>query len=227
MEPRLPGCGAKQVPSPNHPVDTHEGIVHHHRKLVGKHSVGAPDNKVPAVLCQIFGTEAAVPILDGHLPVRTPYPPGGTFPRGLQRGALRRRQEKALAGVHHRAVLPVGSGGRHTFRAGTVTGINESLLLQRPECLLIVCRAAALHIRRRQPAFVPVQPQPEQVVHEPATLVSGVQPGQQRGKDVAQMHPSAGSGGKTPDSFPVHVTRPPLILLGHIIPRRGRKLNRV
>ncbi len=91
----------------HHLGNAHQGIIHHHGQLVGKHTVRPPQVKIPAVLRQILGIGAHVAVHKGNGFVRHHHPPGWLAPGGAQND-LFRRQVPAGPGVYH---IPIGAVG--------------------------------------------------------------------------------------------------------------------
>ncbi len=114
----------------------------------------------------------------------------------------------------------MGGGGGQPLMAAAPAGVDIPLGLEPPEGRLIEGGTLPLAVGAVGPshgvALVPVQAQPAQVLHQQlapgrpgAVRVQvlhpqhqtgpgspGVQPGQQKGKCVPQVHPPAGAGGK-------------------------------
>ena len=221
IEIDLPGGGVQQIPPPHHLIDLHGPIVVYHRQLIGIHPVGPADNEVSAVFEQVFRIGSLQFICKANIPVRYRQTPGGTTPF-TQFRPFTFCQVFTLASIDHLSVAPVGGRGGQTLRPGAETGIDQALLFQFSEGSGIQFRAVALGIGAVGAslliALVPVQIQPAQIVGQligifrPAPVRVQVlhpqhhgppgtahrQPGQQRGKQVAQVHPSAGTGGKPP-----------------------------
>ena len=218
LEPELPGRGGEQIPPPHHLVYTHQGIVHHHRQLIGVYPVGAAEDRVSAVPGKLQGIRALKSVNKMHLPVRHPGPEGRRpvfRPLPLLPGA----ESAAGPGIDGRAVGGMGRRGGVQIRPGAEAGIDQALLPQDFQILLIKRPSIALIIAL--PAFaaalVPVQTQPAQVIlysvgvlpasagrvqilmaqDDPASGGTGREPGQQTGKGVAQVHPAAGAGSKS------------------------------
>ena len=118
----------------------------------------------------------------------------------------------------------VGGGGRQKLLAGAIAGVDQVPVRQGLEGRLVKGRPMALAIicLPLPPAQVPVQAQPGQVVGQLvqvgglaavgvqvlhaqdhlAPQAADVQPGQQGGKEVPQVHPAAGAGGEAPPDGP-------------------------
>ena len=126
----------------------------------------------------------------------------------------------ASALIHHSAVALMRSLSGHDVGPGTGAGVYEPHLLQLPQRLLVQVTPLALPVRAVAAPyprpFVPLQPQPQQVVHErfgilgmralgveilyaqqplPA-LALGRKPRHERGKHIAQVHAASGRGSK-------------------------------
>ena len=130
----------------------------------------------------------------------------------MKGSALGFRQIAAGAGVDVGAVAQMGGIDAVKLTAGAVAGVEKTPLLQRIKVAVINLRP--LTLRRRLP--IPVKTQPEkilpkdsgefcagalgvQVLHPQYQLsIPGTdrQPGQQRRKYIAKMHPPRGGGGE-------------------------------
>ena len=115
----------------------------------------------------------------------------------------------------------VGRGSGQPLMTAAPTGIDHPQLFQGLERLVIEGGPLPLAIGPARPAggipLVPVQPQPPKVLyqkarpglpgslrvqvlypqHHPPSRRPGIQPGQQEGEEIAQVHPPAGAGCKT------------------------------
>ena len=122
VEVQLPGRGGQQVRPPDHLRHTHGGVVHYYRQLIGEHAVGPAEEKVSAVLRQLFRVMPHVPVDERKFLVRHLQAKGrGAVLRPLF--PLRGGQAPAGPGVDGRTVLPVGSAGGVELRPGAEAGI--------------------------------------------------------------------------------------------------------
>ena len=168
LEVDLPGSGGQQVAAPGYLGDAHQGIVHHHGQLVGVYSVGAAQNKVPAVPGQIFAVNALKPVDKSDLFI------GDTdaYGRMARLGAhslLLRAQIPAGARVDDLAVGAVGGVRRVELTPSAEAGIEQPLLFQLFQRHAVDLAALAL-IKFRAAgasALVPVQTQPAEVLFHP------------------------------------------------------------
>ena len=217
----LPGGGGKQVCPPHHLGDPHPGVIHHHRQLIGKHAVGPAQVKIPAAGQQVFAVRPHAQVLEGDLLVGHHHPPGRSFDAALF-GHLFRGQAAAGAGIDHIPVRGMGRAGGVQLGAAAKAGVYKTHGFQLLITFCIDLPALALVIgamgAAMGTALVPHKAQPGQIFlqlvgigagtagsvqildpqHDASAPAFGRQPGQQAARQIAQMQPAAGAGGKPP-----------------------------
>ena len=134
-------------------------IVRHHGKLIGIDAVGAPYDKVAAVMRQILAVHTLNAVPERSVPVRHTQPP-----RGAARlfCTLRRCQSAARPGVDHIAVGGMRRRRRVELTARAVAGIDPPQRLQPRKLRAVGLRSPAL----RGLLTIPVEPQPRKVALE-------------------------------------------------------------
>ena len=209
--------GTKQVASAYDLGDAHGSVVDHHGQLIGKHAVAAAHQKVTALggECFALGSVRAVHEFDhvagevvdgGHAQAR------GRSTQGTAAGDFISRKTSAGAAVDGRAVAGVRRARGVEFGTRAKTGIGEAGVLQLAQGVLVQIQAIVLVVG----AFVPLEPQPGQIVnqlsgkfralaaivqvldtqHDAAALAAGRKPCAQAAEHVAQVHAARGRRGK-------------------------------
>ena len=159
--------GTQQVTSAHDLGDAHGGIVDHHGQLVGKHAVAAAHQKVAALCGErlALGAIRTVHKLDyivckvvdgGHAQAR------GRGAQGAATGDLLGRKTSAGAAIDGCAVAGVRRARGMELGARAKAGIGEADVLQLAQGGLVQVQAIVLVIG----AFVPLEPQPSEVVDE-------------------------------------------------------------
>ena len=222
VEPQLARRAGQKVCPAHHLGNAHQGIIHHHGQLIGKHTVRPPQVKIPAVLRQILGIGAHVAVHKGNGFVRHHHPPGWLAPGGAQND-LFRRQVSAGPGVYHLPIGAVGGIGGVQLAAAAKAGVNQPFAHQLLVIFFIDSAALALVIGAARAAlaaaFICGKAEPGKVgfqqiskfaraahgiqilnaQHNLAAAAFGRKPRQQAAAQVAQVHPPAGAWRIAPD----------------------------
>ena len=211
VKPELARCAGQEVAAAHDLIDAHQRVVHNDGQLVGKHTVGPPQEKIPAVAGEVFFIVPHVAVLKGNDLVGHLHAPGG----GADLGALGNfggRQAATGPGVDDLPVAAVGRTGRVQLTAAAKAGVDQPTAGQFVEVPLINFAAVTLVDRRRR--AVGGKAEPCQIVHNGVRIAAGAalgvqilnaqqhlpalafgaQPGQQAAHQVAQVHPPAGAG---------------------------------
>ena len=225
--------GRQYVAAPHHLGDAHQGIVQGHGQLVGHHAVGTAQGKIAAAVLQSERLLTQQAVLKMETSLGAAQAQAGTPPPGLALTPFFRAQMTAGTGIGGPGIIHMGGSGQLAqLLAGAITGIDQPGTVHGIQRRIIQGRAGALKIGAARAllrhvalvrddtvhgrAFVPVQPQPAQILHQSpgifGTRTLGVdvlhaqdqrpsgaahrQPGQEEGPGIAQMHVARGAGGQ-------------------------------
>ena len=190
--------------------------------MVSEYAVGAAKVEVTAVPQQVLAVGAHAAVREGDDFVGHLQAVGGGFCLPLFRD-LGGGQAPAGAGVDDVAIRGVGRTGRMELGAGAKAGVNEALCSQLFVAGGVDIRALALVIgavgAAVAAALVPVKAQPRKIFFQQVgvlagaalgvkvldaeddapALMLGAQPRQQTAREIAQMQPPTGAGGKPPN----------------------------
>ena len=199
VKPELARCAGQEVAAAHDLIDAHQRVVHNDGQLVGKHTVGPPQEKIPAVAGEVFFIVPHVAVLKGDDLVGHLHAPGGGAGLGAL-GNFSGRQAAAGPGVDDLPVAAVGRAGRVQLTAAAKAGVDQPTAGQFVEVPLINFAAVTLVDRRRR--AVGGKAEPRQIVHNGVRIAAGAALGVQILN--AQQHLPALAFGAQPGQQAAH-----------------------